>query len=155
MPTSHLAQDVSMILKGGSDMNKADKVKQKLVREVVIPSLIGAFIASLLLLAIVIPTDAKEDSTYPMIGTVYFVSGTSVSIVTPEKETFLYKGKGFSIGDTVMCVMSDNGTTKKADDYIKSAVVSKTDKLPIEVEASEEGALVHFASETYYMERKY
>ena len=68
-------------------MNKADKVKQKLIREVVIPSLIGALIASVIFLAIVIPTDAKEDSTRPMTGTVYFVSGRSVSIVSPDKQT--------------------------------------------------------------------
>lgn len=133
-------------------MNKADKVKQKLIREVVIPSLIGAFIASLLLLAVVIPTGASEDSTRPMTGTVYFVSGRSVSIVSPDKLCWSYKGKGFTVGDTVSCVVSNNGTSKTADDYIKSAVVSEG--LPIEIEAGEEGALVHFASETYYMERK-
>ena len=134
-------------------MNKADKVKQKLIREVVIPSLIGAFIASLLLLAIVIPTDASEDSTRPMTGTVYFVSGRSVSIVSPDKQTWSYKGKGFTVGDTVSCVVSNNGTSKTADDYIKSAVVSE--EQPIEIEAGEEGALVHFASETHYLERRY
>lgn len=133
-------------------MNKADKVKQKLIREVVIPSLIGALIASVIFLAIVIPTDAKEDSTRPMTGTVYFVSGRSVSIVSPDKRSWSYKGKGFSVGDTVSCVVSNNGTSKTADDYIKSAVVSEGQ--PIEIEAGEEGALVHFASETYYMERK-
>lgn len=47
MPTSHLVQDVSMILKGGSDMNKADRIKKKLIKEVVIPSLLGALIALL------------------------------------------------------------------------------------------------------------
>ena len=134
-------------------MNKADKVKQKLIKEVVIPSLIGAFIASLLLLAIVIPTGASEDSTRPMTGTVYFVSGRSVSIVSPDKQTWSYKGKGFTVGDTVSCVVSYNGTSKTADDYIKSAVVSEGQ--PIEIEAGEEGALVHFASETQYLERRY
>lgn len=64
-------------------MNKADKVKQKLIKEVVIPSLIGVLIALLFL----------------------------------------------------------------------SAVVSEGQ--PIEIEAAEEGALVHFASETYYLERRY
>lgn len=136
-------------------MNKADKVKQKLIREVVIPSLIGAAIALLFLLAVVIPTGAYEDSTCPMIGTVYFVSGHSVSIVSPDKRTWSYKGKGFSVGDTVSCVVSDNGTSKTADDYIKSAVVSESECLPIEIEAAEEGALVHFASETWYLERRY
>ena len=136
-------------------MNKADKVKQKLIREIVIPSLIGALIASVIFLAIVIPTDAKEDSTRPMTGTVYFVSGRSVSIVSPDKQTWSYKGKGFTVGDTVSCVVSNNGTSKTVDDYIKSAVVSEAQSLPIEIEAGEEGALVHFASETYYMERRY
>lgn len=134
-------------------MNKADKVKQKLIKEVVIPSLIGAFIASLLLLAIVIPTDASEDSTRPMTGTVYFVSGRSVSIVSPDKQTWSYKGKGFTVGDTVSCVVSNNGTSKTVDDYIKTAVVSE--EQPIEIEAGEEGALVYFASETHYLERRY
>lgn len=135
-------------------MNKADRIKQKLIREVVIPSLIGAAIALLFLLAVVIPTGASEDSTRPMTGTVYFVSGRSVSIVSPDKRTWSYKGKGFTVGDTVSCVVSNNGTSKTADDYIKSAVVSEAQSLPIEIEAGEEGALVHFASETYYMERK-
>ena len=133
---------------------KADKVKEKLIKEVVIPSLIGAFIASLLLLAIVIPTDAKEDSTRPMTGTVYFVSGNDVSIVSPDKQTWSYKGKGFTVGDTVSCVVSDNGTSKTVDDYIKSAVVSDSEHLPVGIEASEDGALVHFPSETWYLERK-
>lgn len=136
-------------------MNKADKVKQKLIREVVIPSLIGAAIALLFLLAIVIPTGASEDSTRPMTGTVYFASGHSVSIVSPDKRTWSYKGKGFTVGDTVSCVVSDNGTSKTADDYIKSAVVSESECLPIKIEAAEEGALVHFASETWYLERRY
>lgn len=35
-------------------MNKADKVKQKLIKEVVIPSLIGVLIALLVLLLLVI-----------------------------------------------------------------------------------------------------
>ena len=135
-------------------MNKTDKVKQKLIREIVIPSLIGALIASVIFLAIVIPTDAKEDSTRPMTGTVYFVSGNSVSIVTPDKQTWSYKGKGFSVGDTVSCVVSNNGTSKTVDDYIKSAVVSESERLPVGIEAGEDGALVHFASETWYLERK-
>ena len=54
-------------------MNKADKVKQKLIKEVVIPSLLGVLIALLFLLAVVKPTGATEDSTRPMTGTVYFV----------------------------------------------------------------------------------
>ena len=37
--------------------------------------------------------------------------------------------------------------------YIKSAVVSEGQ--PIEIEAAEEGALAHFASETWYLERRY
>lgn len=155
MPINHLVQGVSMILKGGSNMNKADKVKQKLIREVVIPSLIGVLIALLFLLAVVKPTGASEDSTRPMTGTVYFVSGRSVSIVSPDKRTWSYKGKGFTVGDTVSCVVSDNGTSKTADDYIKSAVMSESECLPIEIEAAEEGALVHFASETWYLERRY
>lgn len=130
-----------------------DKVKQKLIKEVVIPSLIGALIASVIFLAVVIPTDAKENSTRPMTGTVYFVSGRSVSIVSSDKQTWSYKGKGFTVGDTVSCVVSNNGTSKTADDYIKSAVVSEGQ--PIEIEAGEEGALVHFASETHYLERRY
>lgn len=134
-------------------MNKADKVKQKLIKEVVIPSLIGVLIALLFLLAVVKPTGASEDSTRPMTGTVYFVSGRSVSIVSPDKRTWSYKGKGFSVGDTVSCVVSNNGTSKTVDDYIKSAVVSEGQ--PIEIEAAEEGALVHFASETWYLERRY
>ena len=113
-------------------MNKADKVKQKLIKEVVIPSLIGVLIALLFLLAVVKPTGASEDSTRPMTGTVYFVSGRSVS---------------------VSCVVSNNGTSKTVDDYIKSTVVSEGQ--PIEIEAAEEGALVHFASETWYLERRY
>lgn len=136
-------------------MNKADKVKQKLIKEVVIPSLLGVLIALLFLLAVVKPTGASEDSTHPITGRVYFVSGRSVSIVSPDKRTWSYKGKGFSVGDTVSCVVSDNGTSKTADDYIKSAVVSETECLPIEIEAGEEGALVHFASETWYLERRY
>ena len=91
--------------------------------------------------------------TRPMIGTVYFVSGRSISIVSPDKRTWSYKGKGFTVGDTVSCVVSNNGTSKTVDDYIKSAVVSEGQ--PIEIEAAEEGALVHFASETYYLERRY
>ena len=129
-------------------MNKADKVKQKLIKEVVIPSLIGVLIALLFLLAVVKPTGASEDSTRPMTGTVYFVSGRSVSIVSPDKRTWSYK-----VGDTVSCVVSNNGTSKTVDDYIKSAVVSEGQ--PIEIEAAEEGALAHFASETYYLERRY
>ena len=131
-------------------MNKADKVKQKLIKEVVIPSLLGVLIALLFLLAVVKPT---EDSTRPMIGTLYFVSGRSISIVSPDKRTWSYKGKGFTVGDTVSCVVSNNGTSKTVDDYIKSAVVSEGQ--PIEIEAAEEGALVHFASETWYLERRY
>lgn len=136
-------------------MNKADRIKKKLIKEVVIPSLLGALIALLFLLAVVKPTGATEDSTRPMTGTVYFVSGRSVSIVSPDKQTWAYKGKGFSVGDTVSCVVSNNGTSKTADDYIKSVVVSESECLPIEIEAAEEGALVHFASETYYLERRY
>lgn len=135
-------------------MNKADKVKQKLIKEVVIPSLLGALIALLFLLAVVKPTGASEDSTRPMTGTVYFVSGRSVSIVSPDKRTWSYKGKGFSVGDTVSCVVSDNGTSKTADDYIKSAVVTQN-TTPVSICAAEEGALVHFASETHYLERRY
>lgn len=135
-------------------MNKADKVKQKLIKEVVIPSLIGVLIALLFLLAVVKPTGASEDSTRPMTGTVYFVSGRSVSIVSPDKRTWSYKGKGFSVGDTVSCVVSDNGTSKTADDYIKSAVVTQN-TTPVSICAAEEGALVHFASETHYLERRY
>lgn len=90
-----------------------------------------------------------------MTGTVYFVSGRSVSIVSPDKRTWSYKGKGFSVGDTVSCVVSNNGTSKTVDDYIKSAVVSESECLPIKIEAAEEGALVHFASETWYLERRY
>lgn len=105
------------------------------------------------LLAVVKPTGATEDSTRPMIGTVYFVSGRSISIVSPDKRTWSYKGKGFTVGDTVSCVVSNNGTSKTVDDYIKSAVVSEGQ--PIEIEAAEEGALVHFASETWYLERRY
>lgn len=136
-------------------MNKADKIKRKLIREVVIPSLIGVLIALLFLLAVVKPTGASENSTRPMTGTVYFVSGRSISIVSSDKRTWSYKGKGFTVGDTVSCIVSDNGTSKTVDDYIKSAVVSETECLPIEIEAGEEGALVHFASETHYLERRY
>lgn len=135
-------------------MNKADKVKQKLIKEVVIPSLLGVLIALLFLLAVVKPTGASEDSTCPMTGTVYFVSGRSVSIVSPDKRTWSYKGKGFSVGDTVSCVVSDNGTSKTADDYIKSAVVTQN-TTPVSICAVEEGALVRFASGTYYLERRY
>lgn len=77
-------------------MNKADKVKQKLIKEVVIPSLIGVLIALLFLLAVVKPTGASEDSTRPMTGTVYFVSGRSVSIVSPDKRTWSYKLSEYS-----------------------------------------------------------
>lgn len=136
-------------------MNKADKVKQKLIKEVVIPSLIGVLIALLFLLAVVKPTGASEDSIRPITGRVYFVSGRSVSIVSPDKRTWSYKGKGFSVGDTVSCVVSDNGTSKTADDYIKSAVISEVGCLPISIDTAEEGALVHFASETWYLERRY
>ena len=136
-------------------MNKADRIKKKLIKEVVIPSLIGVLIALLFLLAVVKPTGASEDSTRPMTGTVYFVTGHSVSIVSSDKRTWSYKGKGFSVGDTVSCVISDNGTSKTADDYIKSAVLSESECLPIKIEAAEEGALVHFASETWYLERRY
>lgn len=134
-------------------MNKADKIKRKLIKEVIIPSLLGALIALLFLLALVKPTGATEDSTRPMTGTVYFVSGRSISIVSSDKRTWSYKGKGFAVGDTVSCVVSNNGTSKTADDYIKSAVVSEGQ--PIEIEVGEEGALVHFASETHYLERKH
>lgn len=134
-------------------MNKADKIKRKLIKEVIIPSLLGALIALLFLLAVVKPTGATEDSTRPMTGTVYFVSGRSISIVSSDKRTWSYKGKGFAVGDTVSCVVSNNGTSKTADDYIKSAVVSEGQ--PIEIEVGEEGALVHFASETHYLERKH
>lgn len=136
-------------------MNKADRIKKKLIKEVVIPSLLGVLIALLFLLAVVKPTGATEDSTRPMTGTVYFVSGRSVSIVSPDKRTWSYKGKGFSVRDTVSCVVSNNGTSKTVDDYIKSAVVSESECLPIKIEAAEEGALVHFASETWYLERRY
>lgn len=129
----------------------ADRIKKKMIREVVIPSLIGAFIASVVFLAIVIPTDAKEDSTRPITGTVYFISGNSVSIVTPDKRTWSYKGKGFSVGDTVSCVVSDNGTSTTLDDYIKEAIV--TDYEPVEIEVIEKGSLVHFTDGTYYLER--
>lgn len=135
-------------------MNKADRIKKKLIKEVVIPSLLGVLIALLFLLAVVKPTGATEDSTRPMTGTVYFVSGRSVSIVSPDKRTWSYKGKGFSVGDTVSCVVSDNGTSKTADDYIKSAVVTEN-TYPVSICAAEEGALVRFASETYYLERRY
>lgn len=133
-------------------MDKAKQTERKIIKEIIIPSLIGVLIALLFLLAVVKPTGASEDNTRPMTGTVYFVSGRSVSIVSPDKRTWSYKGKGFTVGDTVSCVVSNNGTSKTADDYIKSAVVSEGQ--PIEIEAGEEGALVHFASETYYMERK-
>lgn len=136
-------------------MNKADRIKKKLIKEVIIPSLLGVLIALLFLLAVVKPTEATEDTTRPMTGTVYFVSGRSVSIVSPDKQTWSYKGKGFTVGDTVSCVVSNNGTSKTVDDYIKSAVVSEAQSLPIEIEAGEEGALVHFASETWYLERKH
>lgn len=135
-------------------MNKADRIKKKLIKEVVIPSLLGVLIALLFLLAVVKPTGASEDSTRPMTGTVYFVSGRSVSIVSPDKRTWSYKGKDFSVGDTVSCVVSDNGTSKTADDYIKSAVVTEN-TYPVSICAAEEGALVRFASETYYLERRY
>ena len=135
-------------------MNKADKIKRKLIREVVIPSLLGLFIALLFLLAVVKPTGATEDSTRPMTGTVYFVSGRSVSIVSPDLRTWSYKGKGFSVGDTVSCVVSNNGTSKTADDYIKSAIVTES-TTPVSICAAEEGALIRFASETYYLERRY
>lgn len=135
-------------------MNKADRIKRKLIREIIIPSLLGLFIALLFLLAVVKPTGANEDSTRPMTGTVYFVSGRSVSIVSPDKQTWAYKGKGFSVGDTVSCVVSNNGTSKTADDYIKSAVVTENTS-PVSICAAEEGALVRFASETYYLERRY
>lgn len=136
-------------------MNKADRIKRKLIREIIIPSLLGLFIALLFLLAVVKPTGATEDNIRPMTGTVYFVSGRSVSIVSPDKCTWSYKGKGFTVGDTVSCVVSNNGTSKTVDDYIKSAVVSESECLPIKIEAAEEGALVHFASETWYLERRY
>lgn len=134
-------------------MDKAKQTERKIIKEIIIPSLLGLFIALLFLLAVVKPTGATEDSTRPMTGTVYFVSGRSVSIVSPDKRTWSYKGKGFSVGDTVSCVVSDNGTSKTADDYIKSAVV--TDTSPVSICAAEEGALVRFASETYYLERRY
>lgn len=134
-------------------MDKAKQTERKIIKEIIIPSLLGLFIALLFLLAVVKPTGATEDSTRPMTGTVYFVSGRSVSIVSPDKRTWSYKGKGFSVGDTVSCVVSDNGTSKTADDYIKSAVV--TDTTPVSICAAEEGALVRFASETYYLERRY
>ena len=135
-------------------MNKADRIKKKLIKEVVIPSLVGVLIALLFLLAVVKPTKATEDSTRPMTGTVYFVSGRSVSIVSPDKQTWAYKGKGFSVGDTVSCVVSNNGTSKTADDYIKSAVITENTS-PVSICVAEEGALVRFASETYYFERRY
>ena len=134
-------------------MDKAKQTERKIIKEIIIPSLIGVLIALLFLLAVVKPTGASEDNTRPMTGTVYFVSGRSVSIVSPDKQTWSYKGKGFTVGDTVSCVVSNNGTSKTADDYIKSAVVSEGQ--PIEIEAGEEGALVHFASETHYLERRY
>lgn len=134
-------------------MDKAKQTERKIIKEIIIPSLLGLFIALLFLLAVVKPTGATEDSTRPMTGTVYFVSGRSVSIVSPDLRTWSYKGKGFSVGDTVSCVVSNNGTSKTVDDYIKSAVVSEGQ--PIEIEAAEEGALVHFASETWYLERRY
>ena len=134
-------------------MDKAKQTERKIIKEIIIPSLLGLFIALLFLLAVVKPTGATEDSTRPMTGTVYFVSGRSVSIVSPDKRTWSYKGKGFSVGDTVSCVVSDNGTSKTADDYIKSAVVTNTS--PVSICAAEEGALVRFASETYYLERRY
>ena len=134
-------------------MDKAKQTERKIIKEIIIPSLLGLFIALLFLLAVIKPTGATEDSTRPMTGTVYFVSGRSVSIVSPDKRTWSYKGKGFSVGDTVSCVVSDNGTSKTADDYIKSAVV--TDTTPVSICAAEEGALVRFASETYYLERRY
>lgn len=134
-------------------MDKAKQTERKIIKEIIIPSLLGVLIALLFLLAVVKPTGATEDSTRPMTGTVYFVSGRSVSIVSPDKRTWSYKGKGFSVGDTVSCVVSDNGTSKTADDYIKSAIV--TDTTPVNICAAEEGALVRFASETYYLERRY
>lgn len=134
-------------------MDKAKQTERKIIKEIIIPSLLGLFIALLFLLAVVKPTGATEDSTRPMTGTVYFVSGRSVSIVSPDKRTWSYKGKGFSVGDTVSCVVSDNGTSKTADDYIKSAVV--TDTTPVSICAAEEGALIRFTNETYYLERRY
>lgn len=135
-------------------MDKAKQTERKIIKEIIIPSLLGLFIALLFLLAVVKPTGATEDSTRPMTGTVYFVSGRSVSIVSPDKQTWAYKGKGFSVGDTVSCVVSDNGTSKTADDYIKSAIVTESTS-PVSICAAEEGALVRFASETYYLERRY
>ena len=135
-------------------MDKAKQTERKIIKEIIIPSLLGVLIALLFLLAVVKPTGATEDSTRPMTGTVYFVSGRSVSIVSPDKRTWSYKGKGFSVGDTVSCVVSDNGTSKTADDYIKSAVVAEN-TYPVSICAAEEGALVRFASETYYLERRY
>lgn len=135
-------------------MDKAKQTERKIIKEIIIPSLLGVLIALLFLLAVVKPTGATEDSTRPMTGTVYFVSGRSVSIVSPDKRTWSYKGKGFSVGDTVSCVVSDNGTSKTADDYIKSAVVTESTS-PVSICAAEEGALVRFASETYYLERRY
>lgn len=135
-------------------MDKAKQTERKIIKEIIIPSLLGVLIALLFLLAVVKPTGATEDSTRPMTGTVYFVSGRSVSIVSPDKRTWSYKGKGFSVGDTVSCVVSDNGTSKTADDYIKSAIVTESTS-PVSICAAEEGALVRFASETYYLERRY
>ena len=135
-------------------MDKAKQTERKIIREIIIPSLLGVLIALLFLLAVVKPTGATEDTTRPMTGTVYFVSGRSVSIVSPDKRTWSYKGKGFTVGDTVSCVVSNNGTSKTADDYIKSAIVTENAS-PISICAAEEGALVRFASETYYLERRY
>ena len=81
-------------------MNKADRIKKKLIKEVVIPSLIGVLIALLFLLAVVKPTGASEDSTRPITGRVYFVSGRYVSIVSPDKCTWSYKGKESSCTDS-------------------------------------------------------
>lgn len=135
-------------------MNKAKQTEHKIIKEIIIPSAIGVLIAFLFLLAVVKPTRAGEDSTRPMTGTVYFVSGRSVSIVSPDKTCWSYKGKGFKVGDTVSCVVSDNGTSKTIDDYIKSAVVSEIDCLPMEIETGAEGSLVKWDNETYYLERK-
>ena len=94
-------------------MNKAKQTEHKIIKGIIIPSLIGVLIAFLFLLAVVKPTRAGEDSTRPMTGTVYFVSGRSVSIVSPDKQTWSYKGKGFKVGDTVSCVVSNNGNRSR------------------------------------------
>lgn len=126
-------------------MNKADKVKQKLIKEVVIPSLLGVLIALLFLLAVVKPTSAKPKE-YPMTATVYSISDDTVSIISPNGNRFSFTGaEDYAVGDIVACVMSDKGTSNVRDDVVLEVRYQGTrEDIPVSFNSSNKGTLVSY-----------